>query len=107
AAPLTIKCSLSYRQTNMKCNAESYTFLFALHLLADNHMFSVCRALYVWLAVILTTMPLRVIRSKGKWKASYMFVFSASVILLVAVCTANVPLFRTIFIAQVPIGFVC
>ncbi|GMS91964.1 hypothetical protein PENTCL1PPCAC_14139, partial [Pristionchus entomophagus] len=68
AMPLIIKSSLTYRQIEMECSSETMTVFFAIHLLVDTHASPVCRATYIWLAVILTGSRLGSLRSKGQWE---------------------------------------
>ncbi|GMS90056.1 hypothetical protein PENTCL1PPCAC_12231, partial [Pristionchus entomophagus] len=107
--PLVVRVSLLYRQLFFigRCSIEKMTYSLALHMFVEFNCWAPFRALYTWLAAILTLMRYRSLRSKGRWEASYPLVF-ISMTLLASFCgVAGIPLFLFQEIQYRPVDVIC
>ncbi|GMR51328.1 hypothetical protein PMAYCL1PPCAC_21523, partial [Pristionchus mayeri] len=107
--PLIIRISMGYRNLWMmtECSKDMVNYSLALFTIIEFCSWAPFRATYTWLAVVLTVMRFRALRSKGKWQASYAFaIVSSSAVALLAVAS-SVPMFSINVIGEASLGAVC
>ncbi|GMR46008.1 hypothetical protein PMAYCL1PPCAC_16203, partial [Pristionchus mayeri] len=90
--PLFIRTSLAYRKLIFKgCSANTKTYSLAIHSLLSIVAWTPLRATYTFSTVMLTSMRLVMLRSKGKFQASYSLMVRSSVLVAIVTAAATVP----------------